>query len=128
MLRQEAIDKLYYRVIKIAEQMVVDALKTCDLDHSKVNIKGALRSDLNGLLVSILDDLSGIREFFDDVIIQAATTSKLLPIIVSTILRETATMALITPYAAKIGKQEVEKSVRDLVLNQPPPLLPGSDS
>lgn len=65
-LMQEAIDKFYDRVIKIAKQIVVDALKPCVVSHNKAFIKGALSRALNGSQVSILAGSPGNKEPFED--------------------------------------------------------------
>lgn len=61
---QEAIQKLYDRVISIVEQTGVDALETFDVDCYKASIKGVLRSALNELLIFILDGSLVVKESF----------------------------------------------------------------
>lgn len=58
---QEATDKSDDWVVDIAKKTVADALKTCGVDRNKSLIKSALICALNELLVSVLDDTSGIR-------------------------------------------------------------------
>lgn len=82
-LMQKTINKLDNRVADIAEQTVLDALETCDVDKNEAFIKSALKSALNGLLVSILDDATDIRDSFENTIIQVATAPKSLAAIVS---------------------------------------------
>lgn len=86
-------------------------------------IKAALRSALNGLLISILDDSSCVKEFFEDTTNQVATTQKSLTITALAVTRDTIAIAPIVHYAAKAVKQKVKESVNDLVhtlLSRPP--------
>lgn len=83
-------------MIGIAKQTVVDALESRNVVQNKAFIKGALKSVLNELLVFILDDSSGIRESFEDAIVQVATAPKLLAIIASAVTKDTVA---ITPIA-----------------------------
>lgn len=97
------------------------------MDRNKAFPKVALRSALNGLLIYIWNRFSGIKKSFEDAIIKVAWVLKLLVIIASAVARDTAAIAPTARYAAKIVKQEMEKSVKDLALT-PPKLLPcGSD-
>lgn len=65
----EAINKLNDCVKNIAEHTVIDALETCDVEHSKAFIKAVLKRAFNGLLASVQDDSSGIKESFEYVIV-----------------------------------------------------------
>lgn len=47
---------------------MVDALETCEVDHNKVLIKSAMKSLLNKMLLSFLDDSKPNRESFEDAI------------------------------------------------------------
>lgn len=116
---QEAIDKLNDRAADIAEQTVVAALEIFDVDCNKAFTKTALRSALNELLASILDDSSKIRESFGAAIIQVATALKSLAIIASAGAKDAAAMAPFARYAAKISKQEANESVKNLGFTQP---------
>lgn len=119
-----AVDKFDNQVTDIADQVVVDASQSCDVDGNKALIDNALRNALNDLLVSILDYFLGIRESFEDGILPVPSGPKSLAQIASEVARVTVTMAPDPCYAAKIVKQEVEESVEDLVLTLPP--LPPS--
>lgn len=125
---QEAIDKLDDQVVEIAEQTVLKAPETCDADHNNVLIKGALRSVLTGLSVSILDDSLGIRESFEDSIIQVSTAPKSPSVVVKAIVNDVAVMAPIPRFAAQIVKQTKKVSVINLVHTPPSTLPSGSDS
>lgn len=124
-LMQGAIDKLDGRMIDMAEQTVVDASKSCYMNQDKAFMKGALRSSLNVLLVSIQDDLSNIRNSFEETIFQLATALKSLAISASAVARETVAIALTALYSAMVVQQETEKSVKNLVLTTRSP--PSSD-
>lgn len=119
----KATNKLGDRLVDIAEQTVVDAFETYDVDHNKDSIKGALKSVLNELLVFILDNSSQIRESFKGAVISVATAPKLLPIIASEVAKDSSAMTPIAWYAAKTVKQGAEKAVKGLVCNPlfPPP-------
>lgn len=43
---EKAMDKMDDRDLKVAEQTVINAFKTCDLYHNKVFVKGALLSSV----------------------------------------------------------------------------------
>lgn len=58
---QEAIHKVVVRVIDIAEQTVIDALEACAVDCNKSFIKKALKSALNGWLVSLQSEFPGVK-------------------------------------------------------------------
>lgn len=73
---QKAIEEMDDCVIRLAEWTVLDALKPCDVDYNKAFVKGTLKSALKGLLVSILDDSSGIKESFEVAIPQVETAPK----------------------------------------------------
>lgn len=75
-LRQEATVKLDYWLMDVSEQTVVGAPKTCDVDCNKVFIKDAPENNLNGLLPSILVDLSNTKKCFEDAIIQVKQAPK----------------------------------------------------
>lgn len=125
---EEALDKIDDRMIDVAEQTVINALETCDVDHNKAFVKGALRSALKSLLLSIMEDSSGIRESFEEAIVQVATAPKTLIAIASAMVTDAAIMAPIAKFVAQTVKKEVEESVKDLVLIPPSPLPSGSDS
>lgn len=92
---------------------MADDLKSSDMNYSKVFIKSTLRSSLNGFLIRILNDSSGITGSFEDATIQVATTFKSLPLILPVVASDTADTAPIAGYAAQIVKQEVKESVKD---------------
>lgn len=115
-LMQEATNKLTDRVISIAKQTVVHALKICSVNHNKDFIKSALWCVLNGLLVSVLENSSGIKKSFQDAITQVATAPKSLAVIAAAVARDTAATTPTAWYAARIVKQEVKDSVKNLVL------------
>lgn len=73
---QETVDKLDDRAMDIAEKTAVIAPETCNVDQNKAFMKGSLRSTLNRSLVSVLNDPTGNREFFDNAIIQMPATPK----------------------------------------------------
>lgn len=110
---QTATPKLNDRLIDIVKQTVVDALETSDVEHHKNFIKAALRSALNRLLVSTLDDSSCIKESFEDAIIQGATAPNLSAVIASVVTKDSAAMTPIARYATRIVKQKLEKSAKD---------------
>lgn len=97
---QKAVDKLDDRVIDITTKTLVDALESYDAHRNKEFIKGALRSTLNELLVSILVDSSSIRKSIEDAIIQVATAPKLLVTITSTVAKDTPAMVPTARYIA----------------------------
>lgn len=101
-LMQEAIDKLDDRVINIAEQSVVDALEACDINYNKTFIENALRSVLNELALSFLNDSLLVRESFLHAIIQVTIAPKSLAIVASAAARDSAFMASIAWYAARL--------------------------
>lgn len=50
----KALDRMDDHIVDVAEQMVIDALETGDIDHNKAFVKGVLCSGLNTLLLSIM--------------------------------------------------------------------------
>lgn len=64
-LSHNAMEKFDDLVMSLTERKVIDTLKTCDVDHNKALTEGELRSALNSLPLSILEDESGIRESFE---------------------------------------------------------------
>lgn len=56
--QHDLIEKLDCQVMDLAKRTIVDALETCNVDHNKTLIKGALRSALDNLLPFILEDES----------------------------------------------------------------------
>lgn len=110
-------------MIDVAERTVVDTLETYDVDRNKAFFKAALKSVLNELVVFILDDSSEIRESFNDAIIQVTTVPNSLAIIAPAVAKDTAAMRPIDRFAAKILKQELEKSVKDLAFIPPRPTV-----
>lgn len=64
-LIQEGIDKLNDRVVNLGKQAVLYALEARDMNHNKDVIKAALKSGLDGLLVSIMDGSSGIKGSYE---------------------------------------------------------------
>lgn len=57
---------------------MVSVPETCDVYHNKGFVKGALRSALNELLVFVLDDFPGIKDFFDDAVNQVALATEVI--------------------------------------------------
>lgn len=92
---KEAIGKLDNRFIDITEQTVVNALKICHVDHNKAGIKGALRSALFELLVSISDDTSAMKKYFEYSTVQVATAPKSLARVALPVVRGATAMASI---------------------------------
>lgn len=84
------------------------------VNHFKTYIKRALKSALNGWIVSILSDSSKIRISFEGAMIPVATATKRLNIWVGKGI-DTAVMAFIAWFGAKIVKRQMEKSVKTLV-------------
>lgn len=78
--------------------------------------------------VSIPKDSSGISESFDEAINQVAKATKLLALVASADVKDTASMAPTACFAAKIAKQEVEEAMKDLALTSTLPPLLDSDS
>lgn len=103
---EKATNKLHDRVINIAEQTVFVTLEACDADHIKNVFKVALKNALNGLLVSIRDDFSDIKEPFEDAIVQVAMATQSLAIIASAVAKGTATGAPIARYAASTVRRQ----------------------
>lgn len=101
-MMQEAINKMDDWMTDIAEQTAADALETRDVNHNKTFIKAALRSVVNGLLVSILDNSAGTKKSFGDAIIQVATTQKSLAIIALAGAKDIVCIASIARYAARL--------------------------
>lgn len=66
-------------------------------------------------------------ESFENALIQIAVAPKSLAAVAFVVVRDTAATAPIVRYSAKIVKQEVEESVKDLVLVAPSPPLSGLD-
>lgn len=62
----------------LAVRTMIDALKTCDVDHSEDFIDAALCSALNSLLLSAFENESGIRELFDAAIVQVTTSENMI--------------------------------------------------
>lgn len=107
---------------------MVSILKICDVDRNKTFVKNALESTSIGLLVTILDDSSGITESFKDSIIQVKSAPRWLAIIATAIAKDTVALAPIARYAAKIVKKKMAELVKDLVLTLPSPPPSGLDS
>lgn len=78
---QEAFNKLNDRVINVAEQTAFDALESCDVARIKAFTKTALRSALNSLIVSNLENVLGCYESSEDARVLVARTPKSLAII-----------------------------------------------
>lgn len=93
--------------------------------QNKVVSKGALRSFLYSLSVSILYDLFDIRETFEDEIIKEAMAPNSLSIVASMVAEDAAVMALIAQYAAKLVTYKANRSVEDPVLTSPCPPTSG---
>lgn len=74
-------------VIDVAKQTVICALKTCRVDHNNAFEKRNLRSDLNFVLISFMEDFSGITGSFEEAIVQVASASKTLTTIASVIAK-----------------------------------------
>lgn len=83
---------------------------------------------MNGLLLSILVDLSGIRKPFKDASIYVEMTSKLLTIIASAAAKDTADISPIAQYCAKSVEEEVGKLGKELARNLPSPPTSGLNS
>lgn len=115
------------RVIDVTEKTVTNALKTCDANHNKAFLKGALYSALKTLLLSIMENSSEIKESFEKPIVQAATATKMLATITAAITKNAAMMARIAKFVAGTVK-EVERLGNDLILTPPSPPPPGFDS
>lgn len=113
---QEAIDKVDGQMIYISGRTVVDSLEACAIDHNIVIIKSVLRRARNGALVYILDNSLYVRKFIENVVIHVATAPKSLPIIRLETVKDSAALALNSPYAAEIMKQKMKESVEDLFL------------
>lgn len=59
-LMQKAFSKMDRWTVDVAEQTGVGAIETCDPDHDKAFIKGALKSAPNELCISIMNDFPRI--------------------------------------------------------------------
>lgn len=73
-LLQDALDEYENRVMVLAERTAIKALNTCDVDYNKALIKGALRSSLNALLLSILENESEIRDSLELTVFQVSAS------------------------------------------------------
>lgn len=93
------------RLIDVTKQTVINSLVTCDVDHNNEFVKGPLSNALNTLLLSIMEDSFGIRESFEEAILQAATALNTLAGTAAAIANDAAMMALIRKFAAETVKK-----------------------
>lgn len=122
-------EKLDDRVIDLAQRMVIYALETCDVDHNKAFIEGALRSALNSLLLSILENKCGIRELFESAIVQVATSLKVASKIATTIVTDAVVFAPIAKFTTEAVQSETTESAKESVAMASPSSPPsGPDS
>lgn len=84
-------------MISILNQAVMDALEAYEFGHIKFYNKCALRTALNGISVSILDDSQSIMKFFEDAVTQEARASISLALFVLAIAREIARLWHLSP-------------------------------
>lgn len=88
-LMQEVMGNFHDHAINIAEQSVVDMLKTSGVHHSITFFIDALKSSLTGWLVFILGDLSSVRKPFHEGTVQEETVSRPSAITGSAAARDT---------------------------------------
>lgn len=103
-----------------AESTVIHALETCNFDQNKVFITGILRSALNSLLLSILENDCEIREWFESVIVQISTSKKVVTRISEFIVSRPAVLAPIAKFAVSTVKSEASISIKKSVVIGPP--------
>lgn len=96
------------RIIDVAEQTVLDASETCDVDQNKTAVQGALHSVLISLLLSIKEKFSRIRESIGEANVQVATASNTLNAAASAMARDAAVVAPIVNLAMVTVKKEAK--------------------
>lgn len=116
-LIEKAKYKLDDRVVDFAEQIVIDALEKINADHNKAFINGTVSSVLNALLISIMDDYSGIRESFGEATTQVATASRSVTTNAAERVKSLSVMAAILKFAADTVRKEIDEMVKNLFLS-----------
>lgn len=116
---QEAFNKVNDCVINIVQQSVADALETCNVDHNKAFIEGALESAMNGFSLFILGDSWNIRNSSEDTILSSFYRTNVAR---DNYFRGFKRYCSHGIYGLKFGQEcetQYEKSVKDLVCTPP---------
>lgn len=100
-----ALETLDVRVIDIAEQTIIDILEKFSSEHNKVFVRQAIRSAIQDLLASILEDETGICVAFEAAIALVVETSTLAMIVAKVIVSDPAIPSPIGTYVAKMANK-----------------------
>lgn len=111
---RETIDTMDSQVLVVAILAVIDAIDLCDVGRYKAFLMGTLRSALNLLLISIIDDSSGTREAFENAVIQIARPPETPTTTVAAMVKNIAVVAPIAKLTAEIVRKETDTSVKEL--------------